>query len=714
MYYNGMKFIYGVLSEDMILCIYGMQTSGMGVRVFDDCKKISAAECGGMEFTMKYQELFSPVRVGSVTIKNRFAMAPMGPLGLGDSEGGWSQRGIDYYTERAKGGTGLIITGVTFCDQKVEPQNQSIIPVSTHNPVHFIRTSKEMTERVHAYGSKIFLQISGGFGRVTIPTNLGEFPPVAPSEIPHRWLDKMCRAITKEEIASIVKSFGDAAFNAKRGGFDGVQIHAVHEGYLLDQFAISMFNLRNDEYGGSLENRLRFAKEIVEEIKNRCGQDFTVTLRFSVKSMIKDWRVGALPGEEFEEKGRDTEEGLEAARLLESYGYDALDADVGTYDAWWWNHPPMYQEKGLYRPYCKLLKGVVKIPVFCAGRMDNPDMALEAIRDGVCDVIDLGRPLLADPDYCNKLRAGEISRIRPCISCQEGCMGRIAEYSLINCAVNPQAARERFFAYEPILSKKKVLVVGGGVAGCEAARVLATRGHQPVLFEKGSRLGGNLIPGGAPDFKKDDIALADWYTNELERLGVPVTLNHAVTKDEIINGGFDTVIIATGSSPKVFSLGDDEHTYTAAQVLLKEKDCGEHTVVLGGGLVGCETALWLAKSGKRVTIVEALDKLMKVNGPLCHANKDMLEALLPYNGVEILTGMKAESFKNGVLTVSGDDGVKELACDSVILSVGYKEENSLYKEVEFDVPEIYLLGDAKKVANIMYGIWDAYEVANHI
>ena len=245
----------------------------------------------------------------------------------------------------------------------------------------------------------------------------------------------------------------------------------------------------------------------MEEIKARCGQDFPVVMRFSVKSMIKDWRVGGLPSEEFEEKGRDTAEGLEAAKLLESYGYDALDTDVGTYDSWWWNHPPMYQEKGLYRDYCKMVKDAVKIPVFCAGRMDNPDMALEAIETGACDVIDLGRPLLADLDYCNKLRSGRIGKIRPCISCQEGCMGRVAEYSLINCAVNPQAARERFMAYEPILQKKRVMIVGGGVAGCEAARVLAIRGHQPELFEKGSRLGGNLIPGGVPEFKEDDIAL---------------------------------------------------------------------------------------------------------------------------------------------------------------------------------------------------------------
>ncbi len=564
---------------------------------------------------MKYKNLFTPVTIGSVTIKNRFAMAPMGPLGLADAKGGFNQRGIDYYTERAKGGTGLIITGVTFSDCKVETQSMPNCPNSTFNPVHFIRTGREMTERVHAYGSKIFLMMSAGFGRVTIPTNLGEFPPVAPSAIPHRWLDKICRPLTVEEIHSIVKSFGDGAYNAMRAGFDGVEIHAVHEGYLLDQFAISMFNQRTDEYGGSLENRLRFAREVVEEIKSRCGKDFPVALRFSVKSMIKDWREGALPGEEFEEKGRDVEEGLAAARLLVEYGYDALDTDVGTYDAWWWNHPPMYQKKGLYRPYCRMVKEAVDVPVLCAGRMDNPDMALEALEKGECDIISLG---------------------------------------------------------------------------------------------------GNLIPGGVPDFKEDDIALADWYVQTLKDLRVPVYLNHEVTKDEILAGDYDAVILATGSVPKRFSLGDDARVYTASQVLLKEKDCGDSAVIVGGGLVGCETALWLRQQGKKVTIVEALDKILAVNGPLCHANKDMLERLVPYRGIQVVAGARVKEYRNGILTADTADGEKSIPCDSVILAVGYREEDSLYRQIEFDVPELYLLGDAKKVSNIMYGIWDAFEVANHI
>ncbi len=660
----------------------------------------------------KYRILFEENSVGKMTLKNRFAMAPMGPLGLGDADGGFNQRGIDYYTERAKGGTGLIITGVTFVDNEVEEHGMPNCPSPTYNPVQFVRTAREMTERIHAYGSKVWLQMSGGFGRVTIPTNLGEYPPVAPSPIMHRWLDKVCRELTVDEIHTIVKRFGEGAYNAKRAGFDGVQIHAVHEGYLIDQFAISFFNHRTDEYGGSLENRLRFAREIVEEIHAKCGRDFVVALRYSPKSFIKDWRVGALPGEEFEEKGRDLPEGIEAAKLLVSYGYDCLDVDVGSYDAWWWSHPPMYQKKGLYIPYAKLVKEAVDVPVICAGRMDDPDLAAEAVRSGACDIVSLGRPLLADPDYVNKLKADKAASIRPCLSCQEGCMGRIQEYSALNCAVNPACCRERAARLVPALHPRKVLIVGGGPAGCEAARVLALRGHKPVLIEAGSELGGNLLPGGAPDFKEDDRALAKWYAHELDDLGVEVRLNTTADEALLDSIDFDTLILATGSRPRILNLGDS--VVTAEDVLLGRKDAGKNTVVVGGGLVGCETALWLAQKGAKVTIVETLPKLLAVNGPLCHANSEMLEALIPFNGITVKCNSTVKSAANGKAVIAGPEGEESIDADSVILCVGYRSEKSLYDACAAKYDDVRLIGDASRVSNIMYAIWDAYEVASSL
>lgn len=293
-------------------------------------------------------------------------------------------------------------------------------------------------------------------------------------------------------------------------------------------------------------------------------------------------------------------------------------------------------------------------------------------------------------------------------------MGRIQHYSMINCAVNPQTARERITAYEPVARTKRVLVVGGGIAGCEAARVLAERGHKPELFEASDHLGGNLIPGGAPDFKEDDLLLAKWYENELKRLDVPVTLNTTVTKEMAADSQYDTVIIATGSRPKMFSLGEDDKVYSAEQVLTGQKEAGDVVAVVGGGLVGCETALWLAREGKKVTIVEALPKLMAVNGPICSANKEMLERLIPYNGIETVCDARVKGYADGKLTADTADGEKEIPADSVILSVGYSSVADLYEELQFEIPELYLLGDAKQVANIMYAVWDAFEVANHI
>ncbi len=662
----------------------------------------------------KYANLFEETSIGNCHLKNRFAMAPMGPLGLGDAEGGFNQRGIDYYVERAKGGTGLIITGVTFVDNRIEQHDMPNCPCSTYNPVHFIRTAREMTEKIHAYDSKVILQLSGGFGRVTIPTNLGDHPPVAPSPIPHRWLDKTCRALTREEIREIVSQFGKGAFNAKRAGFDGVQIHAVHEGYLIDQFAIALFNQRTDEYGGSLENRLRFAREIVDEIKKVCGKDFPVTLRYSVKSFIKDWRVGGLPGEEFVEKGKDIEEGLEAAKLLVQYGYDALDVDVGCYDAWWWNHPPMYQEKGLYIPYAKMVKDTVNIPVICAGRMDNPEMASKAVLDGACDIVSLGRPLLADPDYVNKLQSGQAASIRPCLSCHEGCMGRIQEYSALNCAVNPQACRERSERLVPTRQKKNVAIIGGGVAGCEAARVLALRGHEPVVYEKTGRLGGNLIPGGVPSFKEDDHALVAWYEHELKELGVKVHLNSPMDIEKLHKSRADAVIVATGSKPKLLTLGSGP-VHSAVDVLLGHVQTGGDVAIIGGGLVGCELALWLRGQDKNVTIIEALPKILAVNAPLCHANSDMLAAMIPFKGIHIVSSAKITGYDGKFVDVqTAADGTQKVKADTVIAAIGYLPENELYEKLRPEVSELYLLGDARRVANIMYAIWDAYEVASRI
>lgn len=393
-----------------------------------------------------FKKLFEPITIGKVKIKNRISMAPMGAFGLCSEDGAYNQRAIDYYVERAKGGTGLIITSITKVENEIDKTVMPAFPCVTINPIHFLETSAEMTERIHSYGSKIFLQLTMGFGRSGAPVLMAA-PPVSASAIPNYWDPSVtCRALTTKEVETIVQRFGESAQIAQKAGYDGVEIHAVHEGYLLDQFTIALFNHRTDKYGGDLRGRLTLPIEILQVIKDACGKNFPVGLRFSVKSAIKDWRQGGLPGENYEEKGRSLEEGLEAAKILEKAGYDELNTDVGTYDAWYWSHPPIYQKHGLYLPYTEELKKAVHIPVIVAGKLDLPNMAEKALEDGKADMIGLGRALLTDSNWPKKVIDGDMEDIRPCIGCHDGCLGRAFEGKPLSCAVNPACGRERLLS----------------------------------------------------------------------------------------------------------------------------------------------------------------------------------------------------------------------------------------------------------------------------
>jgi 2-enoate reductase len=666
----------------------------------------------------KYSKIFESVKIGNLEIPNRYFMAPIGAMGLCDSNGAYNNKGIDYYVERAKGGVGLIITGVTKVEQVVEKFRTPSIAILPANPVAFKQSAKILTERVHAYNTKIFLQLGVGYGRSILPQVIKSGAnAVAPSEVENRWDPNIKhRALTLEEVEMIVKSTAEGALTAKNSGFDGVEIHAVHEGYLLDQFATELFNQRTDKYGGSFENRYRFAVEIVQAIKKLCGKNFPVSLRYSAKSFIKDIRQGGLPGEDFVEKGRDIEEGIKAAKYLVDNGYDALNVDAGAYDSWYWSHPPMYFNEGMYLPFAQMVKKVVNVPVMVAGRMDNPDLALQALEDGSADMIGLGRPLLADASIPKKVRMNQVNKIRPCLSCHDGCLERLEGTLPISCAVNPACGREKEYSVIKADIKKKVMIVGGGVAGMEAARVCALRGHEVTLFEKTDRLGGSLIPGGMPEFKQYDHKLIKWYGNEMKDYNINVIMNKSVSKEMIAKSDYDTVLVATGATPINLKIKGSEknNVYNAIEVALDVAKAGNSVVIVGAGLVGAEMGLWLAKKGKRVTIVELSSQILGGEDAMCFANYDMLKDLLRFNKVKIMTETCAEEVTEKGIKVRKDGKVTELPANAIITAIGYRSDNALFNEIKDMDKDTYLLGDAKNVHNIMYAIWDAYELACNI
>lgn len=678
-------------------------------------KKIkNAISFRGFEMKKEHEILFDPINIGKVELKNRFAMSPMGTGGMAELSGAFNRQGVEYYLERAKGGVGLIQTGLTVVENELEGLMPGMNPCTDFNPPEFIKAATLMTERIHAYDTKMFLQITAGGGRINRPAWTKQGRSLISSSVnPNRWNPEVkTRELTTEEVKYLIKRLVGAAVMAKASGFDGVNIHAVHEGYLMDQFTMACFNRRCDEYGGTLEGRLQFPIQVLQGIKAACGKDFPVVLRYSLKHMMKDFGNGALPGEEFKEIGRDFDEGLAVAKLLEQAGFDAFDADVGSYDAHFWSHPPMYMGKGVYLPFNALLKEVLTVPVISAGRMDDPDLASKAVREGKTDLIGLGRPLLADPQLVNKIRRGEFEEIRPCMSCHDGCFERIA--TLTSCAVNPACGREKEYGITKAEVKKKVVIVGGGPTGCEAARVCAERGHEVTMFEKTGRLGGNLLPAGVPDFKENDLKLAFWYTRQLDKLGVDTRLNTAADKATIDTCQPDAVILATGSTPKQFNLGGDLPHAVATDVLTGKFDCGDGPVILGGGLVGCELALWLLGQGRQVTIIELLPKLLSSGEAVPFPNKDMLEKLLAYHHCTIHTGTEIVSTESGKVTAKKDDSTFDIPASSLVFAVGFDSERLLSQEFSNESYDVFLLGDARKVRNIMHAVWDAYEVARNI
>lgn len=641
------------------------------------------------------KRLFEPGRIGTLPIKNRIVMAPMVPWGLVEPDGMLSPRGIDYYAERAKGGAGLITTGAAITKPDLEYRRaQRLFRIDDAQCIPRLR---DLVEAVHEHGARISIQLTPGTGRVIFPPAAKQ--PVGPSVLPNVWDPSvMTRELATEEIEALVTSFAMAALIVQEAGADAIEVHG-HEGYLIDQFMTSLWNKRQDKYGGDLAGRLRFALEIVAAIKNHAGSAFPVIFRYAGKHYI--------------DGGRELDESLDIARHLEDAGVDALHVDAGCYDDWYWPHPPNYQPPGCMVDIAAAVKKAVRIPVIAVGRLGYPDLAETVLRDGKADFIALGRPLLADPAWPRKAQEGRLHDIVPCIGDHDGCLGRVAVRGAhLSCTVNPACGNEKEATILPAERRKCVVVAGGGVAGMEAARVAARRGHRVILFEKSDRLGGHLTEAATPEFKDDLRLLNEYYHAQLKKLGVAVKLGTEATPELIGEERADVVIAATGSSPVIPDIPgiEKERVATAVDVLLGKRDAGERVIVAGGGLVGCETALHLARQGKRVTIVEMLGNIIP---DVFEANRQHLYKLLAENGVTVLTDSRLTRVTDtGAVIVNRLRHYEaNLRADSVVLAVGLKPDDHLARALEKTGVKVHTVGDCREPRKILHAIWSAFETA---
>ena len=680
----------------------------------------------------RLKPLFTPWKIGNCEIKNRIVLTSMGGTDLL----GWMENnhfdkdGARFIMEVAKNNVGLLLPGC-------QPVYNPMFGQWLHKNKKMYKDLAEWMPQFHQTGAKLFVQLTAGFGRSFTVSKMMEMlynTPVirtiskpimdldritaSASPSPNRWSDKLpSREMTKDEIKEMVNSFAESSRLLMDTGVDGVEVHAVHEGYLLDQFTLPYVNKRTDEYGGSMENRYRFAIEIVQAIKNRCGKDFPVSLRYSVVSKTKGFREGALPGEDYTEVGRDMAESEKAVKLLEKAGYDMLNCDNGTYDAWYWAHPPIYMPENCNLEDVEHIKNFVDIPVVAAGRLD-PFVAAEAIEEGKLDGAGFARQFLADQEWITKLIEDRSEDIRPCILCHNGCFN-MCHYNgvpndqdlsdslhLARCAVNAETMQWNKHYIKKTTKPKTVAIIGGGIGGMEAARVLKLRGHNPVIYEKADKLGGTFIPASAESYKGKLRDLLAWYRREMDKLGIEVKLNTEVKDTNMLRA--DDIIIATGAKPRKLNIPGFDKTIEACEYL-NGKEVGNNVVVIGGGLTGSEIAYELALGGKAVTIVEMKNDLIAQKG-VCLANSSYLREWFALNKTSVYLGATVKEVRDSSIIIKTKEGEdKEIHCDSVISSVGY-----IPAPLTEAKNKVHLVGDCLSVGNLRSVIWRAYEVAMKI
>ncbi len=651
-----------------------------------------------------YRLLFEPGRIGPVVTRNRIVMAPMGTTGALVGHGGtFSDRAITYYERRAKGETGLIITGLNLVSSKIEPlEIDGVNFMISFDSFWKIPNFLQLTERVHDFGTRIFAQLTAGWGRV-FPGSLAERAArsgaefIAPSPTPLFWKpDILARAMTTEEVGGLIEALAKSALIAREAQFDGIELHG-HEGYLMDQFTSALWNKRTDKYGGNLAGRMHFVLSVIKAIQARAGADFPIIYRYGVEHKI--------PG------GRTAQEGIEIAKMLEKAGVAALHVDAGCFDNWYWPHPPAYQAPECMVPMAEIVKPHVKIPVITVGRLGYPNIAGRIVEEGKADFVALGRPLLADPDFPYKARNGEEREIRPCIGCHE-CLARIRRRQALSCAVNPQCGDEERLAIRPAPVRKKVVVIGGGIAGMEAARVSAARGHNVTLYEKSDRLGGTLHIAGKADFKKDLQRLLEYQTGQIQGRGnIAIRLMTEATEEIVASENPDVIFVATGSAPvDLTPIRGIEHkpSVTPDDVYRGALPPGKRACIVGGGSVGCETALYLAEKGWSVVLIEMLASIAT---DLHEANREMLLEMLSREGVQVLTGTEVDEVEPGMVLAKGPDGRAQIPADLLVLAIGRQPVNRLVETMQELAKEVYAVGDCVQPRKIKDAVWEAFKLA---
>lgn len=718
-----------------------------------------------------YTALFEPVRINSVTAKNRIVMAPMVNMGMNDEPGRPGNKMIRYFAERAKGGTGLITSGIVPVSMGIdhsltEKDGRSALPRIDSRPCW--AGWRTLAESIHAYGSLFFIQLTPGMGRVGSPECLvtKHKLPVSASWNPNFYLPQLpCRPLSFLELGRIIKNTGQAAANAKEQLIDGVYLHG-HEGYLLEQMTNPAFNRR---LLGPYRDWQRFGIELVKEIRKRCGAGYPVMYRIDLTLMLNATYTERMKKVKSLKKFRNErtiEMTLDYIKNLVHAGVDIIDVDLGCYDNWWMPHPPEGMPPAAFAEVASIVKKFLKenniksnagldVPVVGVGKLGFPDIAERVLRRGDCDMVMLGRPLLADPEWPNKVFAGRNKDIIPCIGDQEGCLNSVIEGGHVQCAVNPRTSFEDIFETLPAAEvKKKIAVVGAGPAGVMCACTAAERGHQVILYERNSTVGGMLIPGSVPKIKFEVANYVNYLANRVavsaKKYKLKVETGKAVSATSLQSEKFDAIVVATGGSvskPGIPGI-ENGHVYSAINVLNNKSLCDgkKNAVIIGGGSVGCETAHFLAyELGiENISVIEMMPVFMK---GLCTANRGYLIHYLEKKGVKLLNCTSVTGIKPASVTISRNlhknvpdpyvtwapvlpdnipnpfekkikdkNNLLEIPADIVILAMGMKPDRALYDDcIRRQVaPEIYLTGDVNEIGKILEATRGGYAIGRRI